>query len=127
MLQIPTWKRVLIIGIVLVGLLYAMPNLFYQRVETHNDAITAAERARKGDDVFVLDFGDPEGRTHRWNPLGLVRRGTPDATDDLQKAMFALVPETRANNPYWGRYTERTQIYAKVLPCLRRRASGEAV
>lgn len=27
----------------------------------------------------------------------------------------------------WGRYTERTQIYAKVLPCLRRRASGEAV
>lgn len=26
-----------------------------------------------------------------------------------------------------GRYTERTQIYAKVLPCLRRRASGEAV
>ena len=43
MLQIPTWKRVLIIGIVLVGLLYAMPNLFYQRVETHNDAVVAAD------------------------------------------------------------------------------------
>ncbi|MBX9875735.1 MAG: type IV secretory system conjugative DNA transfer family protein, partial [Beijerinckiaceae bacterium] len=64
---------------------------------------TAAERARKQNDVFVLDFGDPEGRTHRWNPLGLVRRGTPDATDDLQKAMFALIPEQpKATNPYWS-------------------------
>ncbi|OYX02288.1 MAG: hypothetical protein B7Z14_03885 [Bosea sp. 32-68-6] len=76
---------------------------------------TAAERARKGDEVFVLDFGDPEGRTHRWNPLGLVRRGTPDATDDLQKAMFALVPETRANNPYWDNAGRRVATALAVI------------
>jgi type IV secretion system protein VirD4 len=76
---------------------------------------TAAERARKGDAVFVLDFGDPEGRTHRWNPLGLVRRGTSDATDDLQKAMFALVPETRANNPYWDNAGRRVATALAVI------------
>lgn len=71
MLQIPTWKRVLILGIVLVGLLYAMPNLFYQRVETHNDAITAAERA---------GFETPEQAAARslwpdWLPSSLVNLG----------------------------------------------------
>jgi type IV secretion system protein VirD4 len=76
----------------------------------------AAERARKGDDVFVLDFGDPEGRTHRWNPLGLVRRGTPDATDDIQKAMVALVPEQpRATNPYWSDAGRRIATALAVL------------
>ncbi|MEM1360397.1 MAG: protein translocase subunit SecD [Pseudomonadota bacterium] len=41
MLQFPAWKRGLIWGVILVGLLYAMPNLFYGRVETHNDAAQA--------------------------------------------------------------------------------------
>ena len=45
MLQIPFWKRALILGLVAIGLLFAMPNLFYGRVEQHNDAVTAAERA----------------------------------------------------------------------------------
>ena len=76
---------------------------------------TAAERARKGDAVFVLDMADREGRTHRWNPLGLVRRGTPDAMDDLQRAMFALVPETRANNPYWDNAGRRVATALAVL------------
>lgn len=38
MLQIDRWKRILILGICLLGLLYAMPNAFYARVEAHNDA-----------------------------------------------------------------------------------------
>jgi type IV secretion system protein VirD4 len=76
----------------------------------------AAERMRKGDAVYVLDIGDPEGRTHRWNPLGLVRRGTPDAADDIQKAMFALIPpEPRATNPYWTDAGRRIATALAVL------------
>ncbi|OWU83270.1 preprotein translocase subunit SecD [Oceanicola sp. 22II-s10i] len=41
MLQIDTWKRVLIWLIVLAGLLFATPNAFYSRVEVHNDTIDA--------------------------------------------------------------------------------------
>ena len=39
MLQIPFLNRLTIIAVVLVGLLLAMPNLFYPRVERHNDAV----------------------------------------------------------------------------------------
>ncbi|MGI3171560.1 protein translocase subunit SecD [Pseudooceanicola sp. C21-150M6] len=38
MLQIELWKRILIWGIVAAGLLLALPNAFYSRVEGYNDA-----------------------------------------------------------------------------------------
>jgi len=41
----PLWKRVMIAGICALGLIYASPNLFYSRVETHNDAAKAIAAA----------------------------------------------------------------------------------
>ena len=38
MLEMPLWKRLLILVVVGFGLLYAMPNAFYAKVEAHNDA-----------------------------------------------------------------------------------------
>ena len=61
----------------------------------------AAERTRRGDLVRVFDLSDPSRRTHRWNPLGHVRRGDPATYGDIQRAMWFLVPETKANNPFW--------------------------
>ena len=46
MLQIEIWKRVLIYGLVLAGLLFALPNAFYSRVESYNDANLAIENGR---------------------------------------------------------------------------------
>ena len=43
MLYFPTWKKLLIWGLCLLGLLMAFPNLFYDRVERYNDAHTAIE------------------------------------------------------------------------------------
>lgn len=43
MLQIPTWQRVMIWLTVAIGLLFAMPNAFYDRVEKHNDAAVFLE------------------------------------------------------------------------------------
>ena len=43
-MHIELWKRLLIWGIVALGFALAMPNLFYGRVERHNDAVTAIER-----------------------------------------------------------------------------------
>ncbi|MGH1368870.1 MAG: protein translocase subunit SecD [Maritimibacter sp.] len=39
MLQISLFKRIMIIGAVLLGLAFALPNLYYPRVERHNDAV----------------------------------------------------------------------------------------
>ena len=43
MLQFDAWKRVLIWATCVAGLLLALPNGFYTRVEMHNDAVAAIE------------------------------------------------------------------------------------
>lgn len=62
----------------------------------------AGHRARMGDKVFVFDLSDPQRRTHRWNPLGYVRRGEVETYGDIYRSMWFLVPETKANNPYFN-------------------------
>ena len=71
MLLIPVWKRVLILGLVALGLLCAMPNLFYARVEAHNDARTRIERTgvTTPEDEAALRLWP------RWLPSGLVNLG----------------------------------------------------
>ncbi len=44
MLQFSIWKKTLILGICLLGFIFAIPNAFYSRVEKHNDA--AAQLAK---------------------------------------------------------------------------------
>ena len=44
MLQIPLWKRVLILAICCLGIAFSFPNLFYTSVETHNDAVAEIEQ-----------------------------------------------------------------------------------
>ncbi len=45
-MQIPFWKRAIILGLCLLGVVLAVPNLFYSRVELHNEAL--AKIARNG-------------------------------------------------------------------------------
>jgi len=71
MLHIPTWKRVLILGLIALGLLYAMPNLFYGKVEQHNDAIANMERTGvETPEDLAARAGWPD-----WLPSGLVNLG----------------------------------------------------
>ena len=44
MLKIDRWKRILIIGLCIIGIGFAVPNLFYGTVESHNDAVAEIER-----------------------------------------------------------------------------------
>jgi type IV secretion system protein VirD4 len=74
---------------------------------------TAAAREAMGDRVFVLNVTG--NRTHRWNPLGLVRRGTFYAHADVQLVMYGLVPPTKAQNPYWDNAARRIAVAAGVL------------
>lgn len=45
MIQMPLWKRLLILTITLWGIIAAVPNAFYSRVENHNDAAKAVAAA----------------------------------------------------------------------------------
>lgn len=71
MLQIDRWKRILIVGLTLLGLAYAAPNLFYQRVEQHNDAVKTIEQTGvETPELIAARDGWPN-----WLPGGLVNLG----------------------------------------------------
>ncbi|MBU3031374.1 protein translocase subunit SecD [Paracoccus marinaquae] len=102
MLQIDRWKRILIIGICLLGLAYAMPNLFYKRVEAHNDAVATIEKTGVTTPELIAARDGWPG----WLPSGLVNlgldlRGGAHLLGEVQVAevykarMDALWPELR--------------------------------
>jgi preprotein translocase subunit SecD len=70
MLHIQIWKRVLICGLILAGLLFALPNAFYSRVESFNDASLAIEN---GQDPKL--FKDEKKLWFDYLPTSLVNLG----------------------------------------------------
>jgi preprotein translocase subunit SecD len=50
MLFFPLWKRVLVIGICVLGLVFSMPNLFYEAADTANRAQAKIEALEKNGD-----------------------------------------------------------------------------
>ncbi|HHS88818.1 MAG TPA: protein translocase subunit SecD, partial [Rhodobacteraceae bacterium] len=75
MLQIETWKRVVIWGLVVLGLLYAAPNAFYSRVEQHNDAVQAIEIQGETPERAAARDAWPSWLPSRLVNLGLDLRG----------------------------------------------------
>ena len=70
MLQIDLWKRVLIWTVCALGLLLALPNAFYERVEARNDAVASLELGYAGNGL--------EEQAAQWPsflPSGLVNLG----------------------------------------------------
>lgn len=70
MLQIELWKRMLIWGLVALGLVMALPNGFYTRVETRNDAVAAIEAGST-----ASGLADQAALWPNWMPSSLVNLG----------------------------------------------------
>ncbi len=101
MLQIDLWKRVLIWLTCAVGLLMAMPNAFYPRVEAHNDAVAAIELGASGNGLEEQAAMWPSFLPSSLVNLGLDLRGGAHLLAEVQVAdvyearMIALWPEVR--------------------------------
>ncbi|ATG43721.1 protein-export membrane protein SecD [Phaeobacter piscinae] len=101
MLQIDLWKRVLIWLVCVTGLLLALPNAFYTRVEQANDA--AAEIIVKGESPVRLEAAGqwPSFMPSSLVNLGLDLRGGAHLLAEVKVAdvygarMDALWPEVR--------------------------------
>ena len=101
MLQIDLWKRVVILGLCVLGLLLALPNAFYTRVETHNDAVAAIEAGGSGqgleEQVGLWPSFLPSGLVN----LGLDLRGGAHLLAEVQvedvyeSRLQAMWPEVR--------------------------------
>ncbi|MFY9211134.1 MAG: protein translocase subunit SecD, partial [Aestuariivita sp.] len=70
MLQIDSWKRILVWLTCVVGLVLALPNGFYSRVEMHNDAVQAIEL--QGETPALLEQA---AAWPSWMPSSLVNLG----------------------------------------------------
>lgn len=66
MLQIGFWKRLFIWGLVALGLLLALPNAFYTRVEQSNDAVAAIEAGADTLKIRRLPGNGPNGCRRTW-------------------------------------------------------------
>lgn len=100
MLRIDTWKRVVIWGLVLLGLVLALPNLFYSRVEQANDARGAFE------ETGVITPEYEAAAWPEWMPSSLVNLGLDlrggahllaevQVGDVYESRMDSLWPEVR--------------------------------
>ncbi|SFR10864.1 protein translocase subunit SecD [Poseidonocella sedimentorum] len=99
MLQIDLWKRVMIWLLVAAGLLLALPNAFYSRVETVNDTRAALAAGAPVDESAASGWPS-------WLPSGLVNLGLDlrggahllvevQVEDVYQARMESLWPEVR--------------------------------
>ncbi len=105
MLQIAPWKRVLILLTCVVGLLLALPNGFYTRVEAYNDAATALERRGEGAQPTAIEEASlglwPSFLPSSIVNLGLDLRGGAHLLAEVQleqvyeAQMDSLWPEVR--------------------------------
>jgi preprotein translocase subunit SecD len=93
MLNIPLWNRTLIWGLVVLGLAFAMPNLFYSQVERHNDALTLIEEAGGDPEELAADVGAWPG----FLPSTLVNLGL-----DLRGGAY-LLAEVQVEEVYAAR------------------------
>ena len=124
-LETPLWKRVVVWAAVLVGLILAAPNLFYSRVETHNDAASAIAKVEKLGGAATADQTAALAVWPAWAPSGLVNLGLdlrggahllaevkladvykqrmdafwPDARDALKEVRDATGPVKRKPSP----------------------------
>ena len=102
MLQIDLWKRILIVAMCVIGLFLALPNAFYTRVETHNDALKVLSAAGQADQTGAAVSTDwPGFLPSALVNLGLDLRGGAHLLAEVQVSdvyasrMQAMWPEVR--------------------------------
>ncbi len=105
-LYTPLWKRLLIWGLVAIGVIMASPNLFYSRVETHNDAVAAMGKAAKAGQPVTPDQTTLAAVWPSFLPSDLVNLGLDlrggahllaevKLSDVYKQRMDSLWPEAR--------------------------------
>jgi preprotein translocase subunit SecD len=105
-LHTPLWKRLVIWGLVAIGVLMASPNLFYSRVETRNDAAAAIAKAEEAGGTATAEQTAALGLWPSFLPSSLVNLGLDlrggahllaevKLTDVYKQRMNTLWPEAR--------------------------------
>lgn len=90
------------VGVVVPNLLNWPGSAVILDIKRENWALTAGFRQRNGQDVYLFDPLEPDGKTHRWNPLSTVRRGGDFQIEDLQRLADLFIP-VHSKDPFFDR------------------------
>ncbi|SMR71016.1 protein translocase subunit secF /protein translocase subunit secD [Aliiroseovarius halocynthiae] len=120
MLQIATWKRLVIWGLVLLGLYFASPNGFYDRVETHNDAVATIETTGTTPELEADRSAWPDWAPNALVNLGLDLRGGAHLLAEVQ---VEDVYEARMDG-YWPEIRNALRDERATIGTIRRQDSS---
>ena len=102
MLYFALWKRIVIFGLCAIGIYLALPNVFYNRVEQHNDALQAIDSGQRLTPELQQDIDQwPSWLPSSLVNLGLDLRGGAHLLAEVQlsdvyaERMDGLWPEVR--------------------------------
>lgn len=90
------------VGVVVPNLLNWPGSAVILDIKKENWTLTAGFRKSGGQDVYLFDPLEPNGKTHRWNPLSTVRRGGDFQIEDLQRLADLFIP-VHAKDPFFDR------------------------
>lgn len=125
MLYTPLWKRLLTLAIVVFALFMAMPNLFYTRVEQHNDALAAVEKSKvaaTADQQAAIDLW-PDWLPNNLVNLGLDLRGGAHLLAEVQ---LSDVYKSRMDT-FWPQVRDALKEVRDQVGAIRRAPSDPAV
>jgi preprotein translocase subunit SecD len=121
MLQIALWKRLLIVLTCVAGVAFSVPNLAYDRVERHNDAVSAMAAGDTSAPVIA-----ERGLWPDWAPSSLVNLGL-----DLRGGAH-LLAEVHVSDVYsdridglWPEVRDRLAAERAVVGAVRRMPSED--
>jgi type IV secretion system protein VirD4 len=81
------------VSFVLPNLLSTTESVIVHDIKMENYALTSGWRAKQGQKIYMFEPLNPEGKTHRYNPLDFVSKNSDKMFDDIQKMAFILMPD----------------------------------
>ncbi|RPE71222.1 preprotein translocase subunit SecD [Pacificibacter maritimus] len=123
MLNFPLWKRIVIWGLVALGLYAALPNAFYGRVESHNDALVTIETSGETEILAAERDAWPSWMAENLVNLGLDLRGGAHLLGEVN---VAEVYATRMDG-YWPSIRDVLRDERATIGTIRRVDAPEGV
>lgn len=89
------------VGIVVPNLLNWPDSVVVLDMKQENYQLTAGYRTKHGQKCYLFDPLNPDGKTHRWNPLAYVSENPNRRVSDIQKIATLIWPDVSGEDPMW--------------------------
>lgn len=90
------------VGVVIPNCLNYSDSLVILDIKGENFDITSGYRAAHGQEVYLFAPFDPEGKTHRYNPLEYISSNEVDRVGDIDAIATALYNSESNGDKFWS-------------------------